>query len=167
MLEVEHSDRSAVEGEYIPPTPRPQAQPLSPLELIRTLKRNPLECWAMQHFEQPIAAGGLPIGHTLLVHEPGAIRQILLENAANYRKDRLQRRAPANCFLFFFPGNRRKSPLPGRHANPGRQRIYELAHSIVAIPAGPCRHVKGMIRVLHVMERCVFAKPLHHRLKQL
>jgi cytochrome P450 len=92
MLEVEHSDRPAVEGEYIPPTPRPQAQPLSPLELIRTLKRNPLECWAMQHFEQPIVAGGLPIGHTLLVHEPGAIRHILLENAANYRKDRLQRR---------------------------------------------------------------------------
>ena len=28
----------------------------------------------------------------LLVHEPGAIRRVLLENAANYRKDRLQRR---------------------------------------------------------------------------
>ena len=28
----------------------------------------------------------------LLVHEPGAIRHVLLDNAANYRKDRLQRR---------------------------------------------------------------------------
>jgi hypothetical protein len=28
----------------------------------------------------------------LLVHEPHAIRHILLDNAANYRKDRLQRR---------------------------------------------------------------------------
>jgi cytochrome P450 len=52
----------------------------------------PLECWAVQHFEQPIVAGGLPIGHVLLVHEPGAIRHVLLENAANYRKDQLQRR---------------------------------------------------------------------------
>ena len=55
-------------------------------------KRNPLECWATQHFEQPIVAGGLPIGHVLLVHEPAAIRRVLLDNAANYRKDRLQRR---------------------------------------------------------------------------
>jgi cytochrome P450 len=56
------------------------------------LKRNPLECWATPHFERPIVAGGLPIGHVLLVHEPGAIRHVLLENATNYRKDRLQRR---------------------------------------------------------------------------
>jgi cytochrome P450 len=62
------------------------------LALIRTLKRNPLECWAAPHFEQPIVTGGLPIGHVLLVHEPGAIRHVLLDNAANYRKDRLQRR---------------------------------------------------------------------------
>jgi cytochrome P450 len=34
----------------------------------------------------------LPIGHALPVHQPGAIRHVLLENAANYRKDRLQRR---------------------------------------------------------------------------
>jgi cytochrome P450 len=46
----------------------------------------------MQHFEEPIVAGGLPIGHALLVHEPGAIRHILLDNATNYRKDHLQRR---------------------------------------------------------------------------
>ena len=70
----------------------PQARPLKPLALVWTLKRNPLECWAAPHFEQPIVAGGLPIGHVLLVHEPGAIRHVLLNNAANYRKDRLQRR---------------------------------------------------------------------------
>jgi cytochrome P450 len=93
MLDViEHSDRSAVERAYCPPAPRPQARPLPPIALLRTLKRNPLECWATQHFEQPIVAGGLPIGHTLLVHEPGAIRHVLLENAANYQKERLQRR---------------------------------------------------------------------------
>jgi len=93
MLEVlEHSDRSLAECGFSPPAPKPQPRPLKPIALIRTLKRNPLECWAAQHFEQPIVAGGLPVGHALLVHEPTAIRHVLLDNAANYRKDRLQRR---------------------------------------------------------------------------
>src|ERR1700732_4655672 len=93
MLQAsEHSDRPTLGSAYCPPAPKPQARPLKPLALIRTLKRNPLECWAVAHFEQPIVSGGLPIGHVLLVHEPGAIRRVLLDNAANYRKDRLQRR---------------------------------------------------------------------------
>jgi cytochrome P450 len=93
MLKViEQTADFAGEARYCPPAPRPQPRPLGPIALIRTLKRNPLECWAIQHFEQPIVAGGLPIGHVLLVHEPGAIRRVLLDNAANYRKDRLQRR---------------------------------------------------------------------------
>ena len=93
MLQApEHSDRPTPESAYCPPAPKPQPLPLKPLALLRTLKRNPLECWAAAHFEQPIVSGGLPIGHVLLVHEPGAIRHVLLENAANYRKDRLQRR---------------------------------------------------------------------------
>jgi len=93
MLEVlEHSDRSLAETAYCPPAPKPQPRPLKPIALIRTLKRNSLECWAAQHFEQPIVAGGLPVGHVLLIHEPNAIRRVLLDNAANYRKDRLQRR---------------------------------------------------------------------------
>ena len=93
MLQVpEHSNRLPPGSAYCPPAPKPQARPLKALALIRTLKRNPLECWAAPHFEQPIVAGGLPIGHVLLVHEPGAIRRVLLDNAANYRKDRLQRR---------------------------------------------------------------------------
>jgi cytochrome P450 len=93
MLEVAiTSDQSVVEPAYIPPAPKPQPRPLGPFALIRTLKRNPLECWATQHFEQPIVSGGLPIGHVLLVHEPRSIRHVLLDNAANYRKDYLQRR---------------------------------------------------------------------------
>jgi cytochrome P450 len=93
MLPVlEPGDPSPAECAYHPPAPRPQPRPLGPIGLIRTLKRNPLECWAAAHFDQPIVSGGLPIGHVLLVHAPGAIRRVLLDNAANYRKDRLQRR---------------------------------------------------------------------------
>jgi cytochrome P450 len=77
---------------FCPPVPQPQPRPLGILALLRTLKRNPLECWAARHFEEAIVSGGLPIGRVLLIHQPRAIRHILLDNAANYRKDRLQRR---------------------------------------------------------------------------
>ena len=77
---------------YAAPAPKPQPRALGPVALLRTLRRNPLECWAAPHFERPVVSGGLPFGHVLLVHEPGAIRRVLLENAANYKKDRLQRR---------------------------------------------------------------------------
>lgn len=89
---VESSERVSPEAAHCPPAPKPHASALKPIALLRTLKRNPLECFAAPHFEQPIVAGGLPIGHVLLVHEPTAIRRVLLDNAANYRKDRLQRR---------------------------------------------------------------------------
>lgn len=92
MIEASEYRNGSAGPTYCPPAPKPQARPLGPIALIRTLKRNPLECWAVPHFEQPIVSGGLPIGHVLLVHEPGAIRHVLLDNAANYRKDRLQRR---------------------------------------------------------------------------
>ncbi|WP_426435568.1 cytochrome P450 [Bradyrhizobium genosp. P] len=88
----ECSEQVFLEKAYCPPAPKPLSRPLKPIALIRALKRNPLECWAAQHFEQPIVAGGLPVGHVLLVHEPAAIRRVLLDNAGNYRKDHLQRR---------------------------------------------------------------------------
>ncbi len=77
---------------YRPPAPAPQPRPLGLIGLLGALRRNPLECWARAHFEAPIVEGGLPVGHALLVHEPAAIRRVLLENAGNYQKDRLQRR---------------------------------------------------------------------------
>jgi len=77
---------------YRPPAPVPQPKPLGALRLISTLKRNPLECWTREHFEKPVVVGGLPFKHVLLVHEPAAIRRVLLDNAGNYQKDSIQRR---------------------------------------------------------------------------
>src|ERR1700723_260506 len=77
---------------YLPPAPVPQPKPLGFLRLLSTLKRNPLECWSQEHFEKPIVGGGLPLKQVLLVHEPRAIRHVLLDNAANYQKDSIQRR---------------------------------------------------------------------------
>ena len=80
------------DGVYRPPAPVPQPKQLGLFGLISTLKRNPLECWAQEHFAKPIVAGGLPFKHVLLVNEPRAIRRVLLDNATNYKKDLIQRR---------------------------------------------------------------------------
>lgn len=77
---------------YRPPVPQPRKTQLGLLGLMLALKRNPLECWTEEHFEKPVISGGLPVGHVLVVNEPAAIRRVLLDNAANYRKDNLQRR---------------------------------------------------------------------------
>jgi cytochrome P450 len=84
--------RTTAAGSFRPPAPAPQPKPLGILRLLSTLRRNPLECWAQKHFEKPIVVGGLPFKHVLLVHEPRAIRRVLLDNAANYQKDSIQRR---------------------------------------------------------------------------
>lgn len=76
----------------IPPAPVPRSEPLSLIALLRMLKNNPLEAWTLAHFEQPIVMGGFSIGRFAVVSDPAAIRRVLLENAANYQKDWLQRR---------------------------------------------------------------------------
>jgi cytochrome P450 len=77
---------------YRPPAPAPRDRPLGFFALLTTLSQNPLECWTRKHFEDLIVEGGLPIGRVVLVNDPQAIRRVLFENAANYRKDRLQKR---------------------------------------------------------------------------
>jgi len=78
---------------YRPPAPVPQPKPLGAFRLIAALTRNPIECWAKDHFEKPVVVGDLPFAHVLLVNDPPAIRHVLLDNAANYCKDAFQRRA--------------------------------------------------------------------------
>src|ERR1700739_586944 len=77
---------------FQPPAPAPQPKPLGVGRLITSLWRNPLECWAQDHFEKPIVVGGLPSAHVRLFSDPRAIEHVLLDNSANYHKDALQRR---------------------------------------------------------------------------
>jgi cytochrome P450 len=82
-----------------PPAPVPRAKILPPLALLRTLQRNPLEAWTAAHFEQRIVTNRLPFGQVVVLNEPSAIRHMLLENTANYRKDWLQRRVLSNGLI--------------------------------------------------------------------
>src|SRR5215469_13162330 len=77
---------------YRPPAPAPRGKPMGIIGLVRALATNPLECWTREHFESPIVRVGLPVGEAVLVHELSAIRRVLLDNTANYRKDAMQRR---------------------------------------------------------------------------
>lgn len=78
--------------EYRPPAPKPPERPPGIVDLLARLRRNPLECWSAEIFRKPIVKPQLPFLDALLVHEPSAIKHVLLDNAANYRKDSIQRR---------------------------------------------------------------------------
>ena len=62
------------------------------IRLLSRLKANPLECWSAEFFCEPIARVKLPFTEAFLVHDPLAIKRVLLDNAGNYRKDPIQRR---------------------------------------------------------------------------
>ena len=78
-----------------PPAPRPRDEPPGPFELLRTLRRNPIETWTRAHFERPILTGTSLLGESAVVSDPAAIRRVLLDNAGNYEKDALQQRVLA------------------------------------------------------------------------
>ncbi len=75
-----------------PPAPVPRDAPLGPLSTMRVLRRNPIETWTKAHFELPIIMGPTILGRIAVINDPAAIRRVLVDNTANYRKDPLQKR---------------------------------------------------------------------------
>jgi cytochrome P450 len=64
-------------------------------DFLAALRTNPLTTWTEDHFEHLIIAGEGALGRITVVHDPAAIRHVLVDNAGNYRKDDLQRRVLA------------------------------------------------------------------------
>jgi cytochrome P450 len=89
MLLVSEAEMAAP---YRPPAPEPRPRLPGLMRLLAMLKRNPLECWCEEFFEQPIARVSLPFLKAVLLHDPAAIKHVLVDNAGNYRKDPIQRR---------------------------------------------------------------------------
>ncbi len=79
----------------VPPAPAPRRESLRPLAFFRMLRRNPLETWTQAHFERPILSGRGLLGIGAVISHPPSIRCVLVDNAANYRKDALQKRVLA------------------------------------------------------------------------
>ena len=75
-----------------PPAPVPRERPLNPLELLHGLWTNPLATYTRRAFEEPVVLSKSLLGELAVVSDPTAIRHVMVDNAANYRKDELQRR---------------------------------------------------------------------------
>ena len=75
---------------FSPPAPKPRTEPLGTLAFLRAARENPLATWMEEHFEEPVITGEGALGRMTVVNDPAVIRHILLDNAANYRKDDLQ-----------------------------------------------------------------------------
>ena len=91
-LHVEPAPPPLPTRRIVPPVPQPLEHPLRPLGFLRTLRRNPLETWTRAHFERPILSGRGLLGIGAVVSHPPSIRRVLIDNAANYAKDALQKR---------------------------------------------------------------------------
>ena len=80
---------------FRPPVPRPLSRPPDLFAFLKGARSNPLTTWTQAHFELPILAGDGALGRVTVLNDPAAIRHVLVDNAANYRKDDLQRRVLA------------------------------------------------------------------------
>lgn len=82
-------------GRFRPPVPRPLRDQLSLFGFLKAARTNPVTTWLDAHFERPVVAGDGAMGRITVVSDPALIRYLYVENAANYRKDDLQRRVLA------------------------------------------------------------------------
>src|SRR5205807_2469423 len=84
------SEAARTQRLFIPPFPPRSDKPRGRISTILALRRNPLEIWGAAAFEQPFWVGPSAFGMRAMAHDPAAVRHVLLDNAANYRKDELQ-----------------------------------------------------------------------------
>ncbi len=75
-----------------PPRPPLPHRQRTQLEAFLVLRRNPLELWGRPAYEQEILAGNFLGRRQVMVNAPDAIRQILVTNADNYRRNATSRR---------------------------------------------------------------------------
>ena len=80
---------------FRPSVPRPLRQAPGLLAFLKAARSNPITTWLDDHFEKPVMAGDGALGRVTVVSDPALIRYLYVENAANYRKDDLQRRVLA------------------------------------------------------------------------
>ena len=91
MIAISDAIRQRREPRRHPPAPIPAEHVFGRFELLLRLRRNPLTIWRQEHFREPIVAGKSLLGYGVVLSDPAAIRHVLVDNVANYRKDDLQR----------------------------------------------------------------------------
>ncbi len=83
---------SRARGSFRPAAPRRPEGPIGALPFLFGMWRNPLATWSRQSFEIPFIQFTGIMGPMAVLNEPTAIKHVLVDNAANYRKDALQLR---------------------------------------------------------------------------
>jgi cytochrome P450 len=74
------------------PAPVPRKGPANAFQVFAGMRRNPITLWTRRHFEEPSVTRRGIMGLIVALQDPAAIRHVLVDNAANYRKDPLQLR---------------------------------------------------------------------------
>lgn len=72
--------------------PLPPKERLPYFEYLRRVRRNFIEALDESMYEAPIIRQGTAISRSYIVNDPAGIRRVLLENAANYPKARVEHR---------------------------------------------------------------------------
>jgi cytochrome P450 len=72
--------------------PVPPAKPLPYFQYLSTVRRNFIEALDESMYRAPIIRQGTAISRSFIVNHPAGIRRVLLENAANYPKARVEHR---------------------------------------------------------------------------
>ena len=75
---------------FVPPAPIPRTVPPSRLEIIRTVFNNPLELWGEPSYTLPWIETKFLKERTIIVNDPGLIRHVLVDNAANYEMSEIR-----------------------------------------------------------------------------
>jgi cytochrome P450 len=163
-------------GRLRPPAPQPRVRPLSLIALVGALWKNPLEAWTQAHFEQPMVTANLAIGQASVVSAPAAVRRVLLDNAANYQKDTLQRRmmsAALSHGLLMAEGEQWRTQRRTLAPMFARRTVLSFTPAMVQATAGLVgrwhRYEDGVVRdvaadvtllTLDVLERTIFSEGL-------
>src|SRR5204862_70575 len=87
--------RTTVAGPFRPRVPPPLTRPLGLFAFLKKVRENPIATWMDAHFEEFVVAGETAMGRVTVVSDPALVRYLLVERAANYRKDDLQKRVLA------------------------------------------------------------------------
>ncbi|MHC2003275.1 cytochrome P450 [Methylobacterium sp. CM6241] len=80
---------------FRPSVPRPLREQPGLFAFLKAVRANPITTWLDEHFVEPVVAREGAMGRVTVVSDPALIRYLFVENAANYRKDDLQRRVLA------------------------------------------------------------------------
>ncbi|MCC2612856.1 cytochrome P450 [Neorhizobium petrolearium] len=75
---------------FVPPAPMPRTVPPTRLQIIWTVMHNPLELWGRPSFTLPWIETKFFKERTLIVNDPGLIRHVLVDNAANYEMSEIR-----------------------------------------------------------------------------